>query len=172
RRILHQAFGSRHVKRQLDALLQGDLLAQEAVRLNPHLRLAYGYQAWVAGRLDLGPASTDVFKYLGEILEDVFGMVQEHHQAEQILEAIINRPQGMGDFAVEKRTRNPRLKRGYQAMHDVIMRLKPFMDAAISTADGRMWDTGNPFLQLLASTFHPRVGESEGVPEGYFEARK
>ena len=82
-RTLKEVMGSKEVMDKLKDLLQGHKAALEQLN-DPEERVAYAYQFWAAGALDLGPKSTGIFRTITNFLRDMFGIVTKE-QREKVL---------------------------------------------------------------------------------------
>jgi hypothetical protein len=60
----------------------------ELVRTDPNTAVAYGYQLWSMGELELGPASLSAFERLNDNIFKMLGEVSDMKQAQQISEQV------------------------------------------------------------------------------------
>jgi len=179
KKTMARFLGSRFTFKRLHNLLAEDKEAQFEITVDPYAAMAYAYQFHLAGTdittgksfLNTGPSTRTVFDYISEILEEVFGYVQDHHQAEKIFAAIASR-QISKNYVVENRVRDTITKRAVQNIVDFTsQKMHPLMDTFGRTADARMRATNNPFFIQLANKFNIRSSNSAGVSETYFTAR-
>ena len=125
-----------------------------------------------------------MFEKIVEVISNVLGIVQQHAQAEQILNAVtegrirlreISNRRGNFltapvEFAVQQRVNDTRLRKARQYAETAGEYVAPMLQKLFFTADGQMRATKNPWLIKLAEQIHPAVG-TEHVGETMFEAR-
>lgn len=77
-----------HVKKQLRELLAKHPKALQQLEDSPEERVAYMYQFWAEGLLQLGPTSTGVFEKVRQFFRDVLGVVGAEERAADLLTAL------------------------------------------------------------------------------------
>jgi hypothetical protein len=84
---LKRVLGEGETYERLKALLHGETKALEAMARDPEERVAYAFQFWAAGRLEVDKPATTMFAKFRRLLRKVFGMVRESETALDIMTA-------------------------------------------------------------------------------------
>lgn len=168
------------VQRQLMFLLRHHPEARQLAATSPTDAIAYAYQFWMTGQLNLDPRPDTIFRRIADFFRELFGIVAESANAEFMFEQFVsgrallrrNEPSD-NHFVMRVATRDTRLQRAMQDF--VIPKWESFWDnkmlrSIFSAANVRMHRTGNPVLQTLANMMFARV-DSEGMPTDMFSAR-
>jgi hypothetical protein len=171
---------SNRVQRQLLYLLRNHPEARRAVANNPTSALAYAYQFWVTGQLNLDARPDTLFRRIADFFRELFGIIADSAAAEEMFEHFINgrallrkNEPSDHDFVMRTATRDTRLQRAMQDF--VIPKWEAFanwkvFDTVFKAAGQRMYDTGNPVLRTLNNMIYAMVN-SEGVPMDMLTAR-
>lgn len=166
-RTLKEVMGSKEVMDKLKDLLQGHKDALEQLN-DPEERVAYAYQFWAAGALDLGPKSTGVFRTITNFLRDMFGIVTKEQRAVDILNAFHD-----GDFSNVSTVREAlfdQAARDGATFWEKMDRMAPALNKAIlamsSAAPDRLRRFENDSLNALADKFF-----TDGGKQGFIQNR-
>lgn len=84
---LLDASNAPHVKRKLRELLAAHPKAREQMESDPEERLAYMYQFWAEGVLNVGPTGTGILSKIRDLFRDLFGIVGRDERALDLLTA-------------------------------------------------------------------------------------
>lgn len=174
-----KAADSAHVRSQLRNLFRNHPEQWGEISNDPEALVAYAYQFWVSGDIDLGPRTRNIFQKFYDFLRDLFGYIAEDEQVEQIFEqfttgeALTNQAQGNTSPLVKSVVRDTRMKRAVQ--DTIAPAWDKFTDnklwnAVFTTASSRMHKTDNPILKSLANMIYNPVG-TVGVSEDMITAR-
>lgn len=88
KRDLVQASHAPHVNKRLRDLLKGEEKALRQIEANDEERVAYMYQFWAEGLINLGPTGTTIFQRLKQLFHDLTGILSAEQRAEQLLVAL------------------------------------------------------------------------------------
>lgn len=166
-RTLKEVMGSKEVMDKLKDLLQGHKDALEQLN-DPEERVAYAYQFWAAGALDLGPKSTGIFRTITNFLRDMFGIVTKEQRALGILNAFHD-----GDFSNVSTVREAlfdQAERDGATFWEKMDRMAPALNKAVlamsSAAPDRLRRFENDSLNALADKFF-----TDGGKQGFIQNR-
>ncbi|HNG00919.1 MAG TPA: hypothetical protein PLQ71_03505 [Nitrospira sp.] len=166
-RTLKEVMGSKEVMDKLKDLLQGHKDALEQLN-DPEERVAYAYQFWAAGALDLGPKSTGIFRTITNFLRDVFGIVTKEQRALDILNAFHD-----GDFSNVSTVREAlfdQAERDGATFWEKMNHMAPALNKAVlamsSAAPDRLRRFENDSLNALADKFF-----TDGGKQGFIQNR-
>lgn len=166
-RTLKEVMGSKEVMDKLKDLLQGHKDALEQLN-DPEERVAYAYQFWAAGALDLGPKSTGIFRAITNFLRDMFGIVTKEQRALDILNAFHD-----GDFSNVSTVREAlfdQAERDGATFWEKMDRMAPALNKAVlamsSAAPDRLRRFENDSLNALADKFF-----TDGGKQGFIQNR-
>ena len=81
REMLEKAMSAPEVMDRLRGYLKGSPKALAAIENDPEERVAYAYQFWAHGLLDLGKPPTGFFEHVQKFLRRVFGVVRDDERA-------------------------------------------------------------------------------------------
>ena len=73
--------------RQLESMLKDSPKAIESMRADPEERVAYAFQFWAAGMLDVGTKPTTFFEKVQSFMRKVLGAVRDTDKALAIFQA-------------------------------------------------------------------------------------
>ncbi|NIT14184.1 MAG: hypothetical protein GTN99_08100 [Candidatus Dadabacteria bacterium] len=171
-RVIGKITSNKFLRRQVRRLLNNYPRHKQRAEAEPDYFTGVVYQLWLAGELELGPATQDAFSFISESIENMTGILRDSTVANEIFERVQAGKIGMGFSPVEKITDKGRITRVAVAVKKVFDLVTELFDKYINTADGFMHSTGNPYLIELANMFSHRtsVGEREG--RTYLDAKK
>lgn len=162
RKVLGQAFRAEHVQRQLRKLLENDPVALDQLR-DPDAAIAYGYQFWLQGGLNVGPRAQTAFQRLLKATKDTLGEVDEGTQAEAILRA-------PGANAHKAQLTDTAVQRGYAKLKGQSAKLMEVLRKVAFMGHEQIKALDNPYTDRLAELIYNEAG-TEGVAEGYLSAQ-
>jgi len=85
--MLERAFTDRKTMARLNALLDGSDKAKNAIANDPEERVAYAYQFWAMGLLDIDTKPTTFFERVQATMRRIFGAVRDTEHALAIFES-------------------------------------------------------------------------------------
>lgn len=169
RKTLWKTFRQGAIRQQIKELLKDSPDAWESAKKDPEEMMAYGFQFWHAGMLELGrsPDSTvgKIFHYLLKKLNEVQDWLRDRPGAEELLQQIKEGAFADGgpspvEIAAAKAARpNARIREVSKAIFEGLDKL---YDAAVVPYDTRLRDLGNPHIDALARAMYTQVGEKTG----------
>jgi hypothetical protein len=176
--LLERVMGSDDMKARLEGLLAKEPAALKAITTGPHAaeeRVAYAFQFWVAGMLDIDREPKTVFDKIRRLFRKVFGLVRDSEVARDILVAFhdgkMAEPSAAGKVikaAMDRQTWNEDVKRKWdkqlQAIHYAV---------GVSN-DVLRNETLSETARKLAYTMFTNPGEEAASKhgEGYLNARE
>ena len=86
-RVLTKTFSDPDMVARMNAIFHDEPSVLRQLTADPEERVAYGYQLWVAGQLDVDKPATTVFDKFRKLLRKVFGMVRDSETALDIMTA-------------------------------------------------------------------------------------
>ena len=166
KRDLIQAASAPHVKKRLRELLEGHPKAREQIEKSPEERVAYMYQFWAAGELQLGPTGTGIFEKLRQFFRDLLHVVGRDERAADLLTALHEGKFADPSVVAEVLADMPRdrvfnrLERTAPALTDTLQKL-------MQVAPDRLRAYQNDALNKLADMFSSEKGELGFVQRRY-----
>jgi predicted NAD-dependent protein-ADP-ribosyltransferase YbiA (DUF1768 family) len=142
------------------SLLKNHPEALKALNTDPEERLAYMFQLWQMGKLDLAGESQSFFGRVAQAIRNLLGTVSEMKQAEALFNALADgkfaEPSTVAKVAMDV---SPGQTMGDKAafLLEPIRRIAH--DVAIKVPTDRLRDTGIKALADLADRFEPVVGQ-------------
>lgn len=85
KRDLVQASYAPHVNKRLRELLKDEEKALRQIEANDEERVAYMYQFWAEGLINLGPTGTTIFQRLKQLFHDLTGILSAEQRAQDLL---------------------------------------------------------------------------------------
>lgn len=156
KRDLVNASNAPQVKKKLRELLKDHPEARKQIEESAEERVAYMYQFWAAGALELGPTGNGIFEKIRAFFRDLFRLVGREERAADLLTAL-----HAGKFAdtrvvaevladMPRDTVNNRMERMAPA-------LKDSLDKLVQIAPDRLRDFQNDQITELAGQFEDFV---------------
>ena len=158
KRDLTDAANAPHVKKRLRELLAKHPKALKQIEKSPEERVAYMYQFWAAGELQLGPTGTGIFERIRQFFRDMLGVVGRDERALDLLTALHEGKFAEPSVVAEVLADMPRdrvanrLERVNPAITDTLRKV-----AAV--APDRLRAYQNEHLDRLADMFSSEQGE-------------
>jgi len=173
--ILLNAANSPAVLGQLEVLLDKHPAALAQIRTTgEHFqeeRLAYAFQFWQAGLLNIGPETKTIFQKIVEFIRSVVGMLTNDMKAERLLEAFDKGKMLTEDAVVSVLENNVEyVERKRKAAAAVLSPVTSAIAKLVFPAQDRLLHSGNPSLVALSKMFKQPTGEA--VPDTMFESRQ
>jgi len=170
-RVLTKAADSPRVISQLRALLQNEKGALDQLASDPEERIAYMYEFWAAGRLELAPSVENWVVKLIRSIRAITGLMSTSEKAGLYLSAFrdgnMRSPSAVRDVVMGTMTQTERLIRGSKLAKST----EAIADKAIRTAHGRLLSLGNPAMTQIAHMFYSD-GTIGGQRSGYLQATR
>lgn len=173
--VLQAAAGSPTVVARLRKLLAEHPAALEQLK-DAEERVAYMYQMWASGLLNVGPNTQDVFdqakgffRKLAGIWSETFNQVDNVNKAEKIFALFesgeLAEPSTMVDVLRKHFPQTP-----FEAATKLWPEATQFFSKAFYTAEGRVRDLNIPAFDDIMDKFHTAVG-SQDKPLGNLQTR-
>ena len=179
KRALGIAFTKGSVRRQMNHHFRNHPEVLQRMDGSVIEAIAYGYQLWTAGEIEVGPTTKGIFGEDLRVLKRAAGFITQRKQAEQILVQMqqqtfdIDRLMSQGSaFDVKVSVRETVLQNIAQYANEMYDTwAKPWFDRIFVGALSRMMDSRNPALQQLAIRAHTPPN-TQGRSEGYLAAKE
>lgn len=167
--VLLAAAESPIVTRQLERLLAKEPAALKDMRADPEEKLAYMYQFWAAGALNVGPRTENVFQKIAKLLRKMTGMLATHERAEEILQAFhdgrLAEPSAAGRALDEIMARGETSKKAIAKMRPLYEKGYGF----VMPSHDVLTDSDNPHAMELANLLYTPTSGSDNVT-GYLNS--
>ena len=163
RAILLRATNSPYVKRQVMKLLREFPDAVAKAQEDPETMMAFAYQFWLAGEIDLGNKTKSVFNKIHRIVASVLGLARDDENAEILFKQIVSGEAYMKSaetsstyeprFVVKEAVKNTIIQK---AVHNVLAPVwkkslgSGVWKALLTAAASRLRATDNPYLRQIA----------------------
>lgn len=175
KQILLNSANSPAVLRQIEVLLDKHpaALAQikEGTKNFAEERLAYAFQFWQAGLLNIGPETKTTFQKVANFLRAVFGMLTDDQKAERILEAFDKGQLTTKDAVVTVLANNVEyMERKRQAAAKVLSPITGAISKLLMPSQEALMNSGNPSLVAISNMFKQPTGQA--VAETMYEAKQ
>lgn len=142
------------VIRQLRALLADQPAALEQMVSDPEERIAYMYEFWAAGKLNLTSSVENWMVKLVQTIRGIFGILSNNQKAELYMTSFQNgqlRDPSAVNSVVMSSLSTP--ERALRAL-PMAKKLERIADKVVGTAHGRLKSYGNPALTRIADAFY------------------
>ncbi|MCH2241609.1 MAG: hypothetical protein MK041_06690, partial [Aquabacterium sp.] len=174
---LYKAASTPRVMSQLRSLLAKEPAALRQIETDLEERVAYMYQFWADGDLEINGPAQGVLERVAQFFRDLLGMWSNDQRAERILEYFHT-----GQFqaergargAVARATLESGTNRAVEALRNMAEPLSRLNDALMAMGDQRLRDTGNgPLIRLADMIYRDKTdgGEDRGFLPASRQAR-
>lgn len=174
---LYKAASTPRVMSQLRSLLAKEPAALRQIETDLEERVAYMYQFWANGDLEINGPAQGVLERVAQFFRDLLGMWSNDQRAERILEYFHT-----GQFqaergvrgAVARATLESGTNRAVEALRNMAEPLSRLNDALMAMGDQRLRDTGNgPLIRLADMIYRDKTdgGEDRGFLPASRQAR-
>lgn len=174
---LYKAASTPRVMSQLRSLLAKEPAALRQIETDLEERVAYMYQFWANGNLEINGPAQGVLERVAQFFRDLLGMWSNDQRAERILEYFHT-----GQFqaergvrgAVARATLESGTNRAVEALRNMAEPLSRLNDALMAMGDQRLRDTGNgPLIRLADMIYRDKTdgGEDRGFLPASRQAR-
>lgn len=139
---------------RLRALLADQPAALEQMVSDPEERIAYMYEFWAAGKLNLTPSVENWMVKLVQTIRGIFGILSNNQKAELYMTSFQNgqlRDPSAVNSVVMSSLSTP--ERALRAL-PMAKKLERIADKVVGTAHGRLKSYGNPALTRIADAFY------------------
>jgi hypothetical protein len=164
---LLKAANAPHIKRQLRALLKDNPAALEQLA-DPEERLAYMFQFYATGQINLQPQTMKTFRKWARKLGELVGLVSRHESAQRIFDNFL-----AGDLRTNFQIRDMLVEEQSTGLAAAIgAALRPVNEglrAVLTSATDRLRNTNNVSLTRIANLFAPEV--KAGGEAGYIASK-
>lgn len=170
-KALLKAADSPLVISQLRSLLRNEPAALEQMVNDPEERIAYMYEFWAAGKLNLAPSVENWFVKLVRTIRGVLGILDNNEKAGLYMAAFrdgaMREPSAVNNVVMESLSGPERALRAVpvaQASERIVRKV-------IETAHGRLKSYGNPALSRIADAFYSD-STTGGQRSGYLQTTR
>lgn len=160
--ILTNAANSRPVIRQLERLLMKHPAALEQMRNDPEERLAYAFQFWAAGHLNIGPSTKTVFERIKDFLRGLVGVVTDSDKAEIIFDMFYKGEAQDVSVVREVVARLDERDAKLKAWGDKLKNPNGHVQKFFQTVEGRLVGSPNKAVDWIGRQFATVTGETSG----------
>ncbi|MCG3177640.1 MAG: hypothetical protein MOGMAGMI_02614 [Candidatus Omnitrophica bacterium] len=161
--ILRKAAGSATVLRQIERFFHAEPNREQILKQlknSEHERVAYMFQLWAAGELNVGPKTENLFQRIVTFLRKTFGMLNEDERAEAIMAAFhegkMSEPNAVTQV-LAKMNRAKAIERYSGEMKEAYRHVLHW----VGTASGGLIGNENPHLDSIGRDFYNETGDKE-----------
>lgn len=161
--ILRKAAGSATVLRQIERFFHAEPNREQILKQlknSEHERVAYMFQLWAAGELNVGPKTENLFQRIVTFLRKTFGMLNEDERAEAIMAAFhegkMSEPNAVTQV-LAKMNRAKAMERYSGEMKEAYRHILHW----VGTASGGLIGNENPHLDSIGRDFYNETGDKE-----------
>lgn len=161
--ILRKAAGSAAVLRQIERFFHAEPNREQILKQlknSEHERVAYMFQLWAAGELNVGPKTENLFQRIVTFLRKTFGMLNEDERAEAIMAAFhegkMSEPNAVTQV-LAKMNRAKAMERYSGEMKEAYRHVLHW----VGTASGGLIGNENPYLDSIGRDFYNETGDKE-----------
>lgn len=172
--ILRTAANSKIVQRQIEQFFHKDAnyaKIKQAIANDEHERVAYMFQLWAAGKLNLGPQTQSVFKKVVNFLRKTFGFLTADQKAEVVMQYFHDGKMSEPNLVAEVLSKDPRFQTEFQ--NKVLDAANPIMRAireVTFTAQNVLIESGNKGFEKIGRLFSTETGRrNEDI--SFFDAK-
>ncbi len=174
--VLQEAADSQFVRKQMEGLLGHDSAIMRQLRgTDPEERVAYMYQLWANGQLELDTKPRNVVQRIADMFRKVLGIWSNDERANHIMEYF-----NSGEYAREMNNRDAVVANAQDAgkkawierMKSITAPLTTMSDTMLAAGAQRIRDTANPALTRITDLVKPRVGDTKSGDVGYIPASR
>lgn len=153
-KVLTKAANAPLVMTQLRAKLKDHPAALEQINTDAEERIAYMYQLWAAGELNLSASVENWFTKLTDAIRSMFGILSNEDKAGLYLQAfksgMLKDPSVVNDVVMMTLSGPERALRAVP----VINKTTKLVEKIVRTSHGRLKSYGNPALDNIADAFY------------------
>jgi len=173
-KLLDRAANAPYVVRQLERLLDGETEALKQIKQGAknaaEERMAYMFQFWEAGLLNIGPETQNIFTKLAAFFRKVAGLLNDDERVDLLLRNFDEGKMQTADAAARVLANSVTARQKmYEGVNNAF---KPMMERAgrlVNTAETNLERTGNPVYKEVRRMFKRSVGE-DGA-QGFLDAK-
>lgn len=160
--VLRTAANSPLVKRQIEQFFHNDAnyaKIKAAIANDEHERVAYMFQLWAAGKLNVGPKTQNWFQKIKGFLQKAFGMMSNDQQAEAIMQSFHDGKMSEPNAVAQVLAGNPNMAKGL--LERAGEWAEPIANTAkeiLYTAQNILSESGNKGFQNIGKLFSTETG--------------
>lgn len=166
--ILTKAANARPVIRQLEKLLKDHPAALEQMRNDVEERMAYMYQFWAAGALNLGPNTETFFEKVRNFINKLLGVLSNDEKAEAIMANFFSGNYAGSSVVKESVAAMEKNEQKLLARMTKIRNPNGHLQKFLFTVEGRMLGSKNKAINAIGRMFATVAGENQ--EQGYLQA--
>ena len=157
------------VQQQLRSLLQGHDAALRQIANDKEERLAYAFQFWMSGALQLRPKHQGFFDRLAESIQKVLGVISDEESVEKVFEALDSGSLKEPSVAAEVLSAiQPRIE---QKMDQLLGPIRQFAHKLLWSVSDRLLETGIPEFQELSAKYFAAPGTTGEEKMTFLQSR-
>lgn len=172
--VLRTAANNPMVKRQIEQFFHNDAnyaKIKDAIAKDEHERVAYMFQLWAAGKLNVGPKTQNWFQKVASFFHKAFGLLSNDQKAEAIMQAFhdgkMSEPNAVAEvLAKDTKTTQDFLDRAAEWIGPVAERTKELF----YTAQNILSESENKGFQAIGRQFSTTTG-AEAQEMSFMDAK-
>jgi hypothetical protein len=158
---LQKAASSASVVRQIEQFFHNDAnyAAIKAALADPHERVAYMYQLWAAGAINLGPKTQGIFAKIAAVFRKITGLLSDSQHAEALLQHFHDGEMSNQSDVARVLANSPHHVKAYlDAMAKVSNPTYTKARELLITSQNELIDSGNKSLEKIGRLFSNETG--------------
>lgn len=169
--VLRSAASSPLIQRQLERHFAGQTEVLSQIENDVEERIAYMFQLWAAGKLNIGTQTETVFRKIINVIRKTLGMVSQEKQLEEILQSFhdgkMAEPSAMAQVLDSQEARAKYLKKVGALASPALKKANEWVGFAENALTGNK----NPHLDWVGRQMNNKTG-SKGDAQGFLSAKE
>ena len=172
--VLRTAANAPMVKRQIEQFFHNDAnyaKIKDAIANDEHERVAYMFQLWAAGKLNVGPNTKSWFQKVKDFLQKAFGLLSNDQKAEAIMQAFHDGKMSEPNAVAQVLANDPKMVQGF--LDKAAEWAKPAAAKAkevLYTAQNILSESGNKGFESIGKLFSTETG-AEAQEMSFMDAK-
>lgn len=160
--VLRTAADAPMVKRQIEQFFHNDAnyaKIKAAIANDEHERVAYMFQLWAAGKLNVGPKTKNWFQKIKAFFQKAFGLLSNDQKAEAIMQAFHDGKMSEPSAVAEVLANDPKMVQGFlDRAGEWAAPIASKAKEALFTAQNILSESGNKGFQDIGKLFSTETG--------------
>ena len=169
--VLRNAADSPLIKRQLQRHFAGQDAVLEQIENDVEERIAYMFQLWASGKLDIGTQTETVFRKIINVIRKTLGLVSQEKQLEEILQSFhdgkMAEPSAMAQVLDSQEARAKYLKKIGKKANPALKKANEW----VGFAENALTGSKNPHLDAIGRTLNNKTGSKRDA-QGFLSAKE
>lgn len=169
--VLRNAADSPLIKRQLQRHFAGQDAVLEQIENDVEERIAYMFQLWASGKLDIGTQTETVFRKIINVIRKTLGLVSQEKQLEEILQSFndgkMAEPSAMAQVLDSQEARIKYLKKIGAKANPALKKANEW----VGFAENALTGSKNPHLDAVGRTLNNKTGSKRDA-QGFLSAKE